>query len=127
MAFVYQQLTQDEMDTTIAENLKGHEAEVFRHELNAATSAALLARISEVGGKISDTDATWHARTQQLHDDALVESRRTQAVHAALSAQLSNPTRKAAAMARVTKRAQIQQALQFQAPAATAIDMSVLN
>lgn len=122
MAFTYQQLSQDEMDTIIAENMHGREVEHFHHELNAATYAALMAAPS-----FQSAPPEWQARITQLRTEAQAEMVKIRGLYAALSAQLSDPTRQAAAIARAGKRRKIREALQYQPPAAATVDESVLN
>lgn len=117
MAMNYQQLTQQEMDTTIAENLHGREVEHFHHELNIAVYDGLLASLPP---------GEWKTRVAQLRNEGTVEMDKIAGLHGALLAQLPK-TRQGGAFARAAKRRKIREALQFMPPAATTVDPTVLD
>jgi len=113
----YQQLTQQEMDTTIAENLHGREVEHFHHELNIAVYDRLLV-ILPIG--------EWRSRVQQLRNEGQVEMDKIAGLHDSLLERLPLGKRNNA-FARASKRRKIREALQFQAPSATTVDHTVLD
>mgnify|MGYP007080331985 CR=1 FL=1 len=113
----YQQLTQQEMDTTIAENLHGREVEHFHHELNIAVYDELLTTLPA---------GEWRSRVQQLRNEGQVEIDKIAGLHASLLTCIPQKDQEAA-FARASKRRKIHEALQLQAPSATAIDHTVLD
>ena len=96
----YEQLGQEKRDEIIAEQMHGREMEHFHHELNASVYAEALKTLPP---------GEWRDRISQLHDEALVEMEKIDGIHAALSAQLTDKTRRANAVNKAAENRSIQE------------------
>lgn len=104
----YTQLSQDEQDDYIAEAMRGRELEHFTRSVNVANYDAMLPTLQ---------DGDWKQRIQQMRLEEIAALAHEDEVHAALSAQLPDPVRLAAAQSRVTAKLEQQKALQLGIPA----------
>ena len=115
----YVLLTQNEQDDHIVEAMLGREREHFHRAVNIANYTAMLAALP--------AGTAWSTRIQTLLAEEQVAVKHEDEVYAALAAQLTDATRLANATARVLKRHTLREALQYQAPAATTVDETVLS
>lgn len=114
MAIVYQQLTQDEMDDAIAENLYGREVEHFHYELNRRNYVEMLKTLpvgDDRGTPEEQEQAAYRAYIEGLVKTETAARDKTEHTYEALEKNFADPTRKAAAIDRaVTKRAAVKAA-----------------
>jgi len=103
----YQQLTQDEMDDVIAENLYGREVEHFHYELNRKNYEEMLKTLpaGDAGGAPDDREAAaYRAYIEGLVKTEAAGRDKTERTYDALATNLADPTRKAAAIERATAK-----------------------
>lgn len=92
----YQQLPPSYKDDTIAEALYARELEHFHYAFDAANFERLL---------IDELPGAYRQELEQRLADTRTQMRRVEAIHAALTAQITDPAAHAAAVARaIAKR-----------------------
>lgn len=124
MAIQYQLYTQDEQDEAIAEAMRGREIEHFHYDLNYKNYIDMLPNLpvgNEKGTPEEQAQFKYRKHVESLIATEAVARDQTEVVYNALAAKLDDPTRKAAAFAKVAEKVAAQKAKELATTAEAAV------